>query len=187
MANTLLYTHILSLLILMLNAGAVHLMEARLGSAQTTGEARRMLTTIVALGPVFGIGSLLLVVTGLSLAHAGDNDYSLGASWIVAAFIALVVINANGAGFLAPRAKRLAQTLEGESPLTAEQRHSLHDRTMAAGGWLNTGTAFGIVLLMVEKPAVAGCVAVLVIGAAAGVGIGLLQHSLTGRERAATA
>jgi hypothetical protein len=187
MANVLLYVHILSLLILMLNAGAVHLMEARLGSAQTTGEARRMLMTVVALGPVFGIGSLLLVVTGLSLAHAGDNDYSFGSSWIASAFVALALINANGAGFLGPRAKRLAETLTGEAPLSAEQRASLHDKTMAAGGWLNTGTAFGIVFLMVDKPALAGCIAVLVVAAAAGAGIGLLQHSLTGRERAATA
>ena len=186
MADTLLYLHILSLLILMMNAGAVHLMEARLGSAQTTGEARRMLTTVVALGPVFGIGSLLLVVTGLSLAHAGDNDFSLGSAWIVAAFIALVVINANGAGFLGPRAKRLADTMTGDAPLSAEQRHALHDRVMPVAGWFNTGTALGIVLLMVAKPAVAGCVAVLVVAALAGAAIGALQHSVTGRERAAT-
>ncbi|MDX6226125.1 MAG: hypothetical protein QOE64_2501 [Frankiales bacterium] len=187
MTNALLYAHILSLLILIMNAGAVHLSEVKAATAGTVAEARSALRTAVALGPVFGIGSLLLVVTGLSLAHAGDNDFDYGSSWIVSAFIALVIINAHGAGRLGPRAKRLADQLAGDGPLSTEQRALTHDKQLSIGGWFNTAVAMGIVLLMVAKPAVLGCVITLVVAAVVGLLIGLAQYSLTGRERAVTA
>jgi hypothetical protein len=178
MAKTLLYAHLISLLLIFMNAGAVHLAEVRAVRAETVGEARTMLRTGVALGPFFGVGSLLLVVTGLALVRELDDEFSYGESWIVAAVIALVVINAVGAGWLGPRLKRHADALTGEGPLTSAQREGLRDKAASMAGWFNTGTAMGIVFLMVDKPEPVGCVLALVIAAAAGVAVGLLQHSL---------
>lgn len=188
MTSTLLYLHLISLAALLLNAGAVHLTEVRAALAQTTGEAKRLLNTSVALGPVFGIGSALLVVTGASLAHYGDEEFSLGSSWIVCAFIALVIINGVGAGILAPRVKRVAETLDGGTDrLTEAQRSAVHDVVVSRLGWFNTITAFGIILLMVAKPAVGGCLAVLLVAAVAGLALGTLQHTMVSRAVRANA
>lgn len=184
MTTTLLYLHLLSLALLLMNSGAVHLLEIRAGMSQTVGEARRLLQTAVALGPVFGIGSALLAITGLTLARRGDESFSLESGWIVSAFIALVVINAVGAGFIGPRVARHAARLEGEGPVTPAAWELIHDRAATLGGWFNTGVALSAILLMVAKPGGVELVYIPILGALIGLGVGQLQHTITGRNAA---
>lgn len=179
MTTALLYAHIISFALVVLVSGAVHITEIQMARAESIAVARSALRMSVALGPGFGIGSLLILATGYSLANRHAGGATVGAAWVVAAVVALIAINVFGAGVLGRRAKALLGSFDGlaDGPLSAEQRHRLHDRVLTVGGWSNTAIAFGVVGLMVHKPGAAGAVLTLAIALAVGVVVGAIQHA----------
>lgn len=182
MTDALLYAHIISFALVLLVAGAVHISEIQMARAESVAVARSALRTSVALGPGFGIGSVLIIATGYSLANRHVGGAKVGSAWVVAAIVGLVAINVFGAGVLGQRGKRLLATFDGapDGPLSSEQRARLHDRLLSVGGWTNTAIAFGIVGLMVRKPSGTGAVVTLVVAAIVGALVGAIQHAALG-------
>lgn len=184
MSSVILYAHIISFALVLLVAGAVHITEIQMARAESVAVARTALRTSVALGPGFGIGSVLIVATGYSLANRHVGGADVGSAWVVAAVVGLVLINVFGAAVLGRRAKALLASFDGaaDGPLSAEQRAQLHDRLLSVGGWTNTAIAFGIVGLMVRKPDAGGSLVTLVVAAVVGLAVGSAQHAALGQR-----
>jgi uncharacterized membrane protein len=98
-------------------------------------------------------GTLLVLVFGLWLVHLGHWGYTAG--WVDAALGLLVVVGVLGAigGQRPKQARKLATRLAAEhTPMTAELRALLHDRTTQAINYASAILLVVIVVLMVFKP-----------------------------------
>lgn len=172
MYGVVLFVHLCALLAA-ISAGALsHMSEARMRAADTTAALRPWANLLGGLGKVFPIALLILLVSGAYLVH---DAWSWSAGWVGASLVGVGVLFASGVGLVRMRGLALRRALmsAGDGPLPPEVRRLVGRHPASFASWMNTGLAVGIVFAMSAKPALAGSVAALMIGAAAGLGVAI--------------
>ncbi len=139
-------------------------------SAETTGGLRPWAQLLGRLGKVFPVALLILLATGAYLVH---DAWSWTAGWVDASLVGVGLLFASGAGLVRARGLALRRALmaAGDGPASPEVRRLIVKHPAAFASWMNTGLALGIVFAMTAKPALAGSVAALVVGAGAGLAV----------------
>jgi len=143
---------------------------ARLRGASSWEDARTFLSVMLPALPMFGFGTLLLILTGLYMAHA---RWSFHAPWVVVALVTVVIFAGMGPMIAGKTMRKLLAQAAGKSgPLPEATRMELSSR----GLWgtiffLNFG-ALGIIWLMAAKPGWLGSVVAVVVMSVLGYVIG---------------
>ena len=139
-------------------------------SAETVGVLRPWARLLGRLGKVFPVALLILLATGAYLVH---DAWSWSAGWVDASLVGVGLLFASGAGLVRARGLALRRALmaAGDGPASPEVRRLIAKHPAAFASWVNTGLALGIVFAMTAKPALAGSVAALVVGAGAGLAV----------------
>ena len=161
-----LFVHLLALLAATAASAIVHFAASRRATAPTLRASMEWGSVIGATARVFPVAVLVLVATG---AYMVSGRWGWSAGWVDAgltgALLLLVsgaILGKRGAAEARANAERLREA-GGELPNDA-----VPDRVARLLSDANTGLALAIVLVMTVKPGLAGSLAVLGVGAAAG-------------------
>ncbi|HET8656616.1 MAG TPA: hypothetical protein VFL93_13935 [Longimicrobiaceae bacterium] len=181
-----LFIHLLALVAAASASSVVHLSEARGRRAASVAEARQWHALTGSTARVFPIAILVLLATGGYMVGDG-SAWSWGAGWVDAGLVGIVALFVNG-GVIGARSARIGRALAalgvGEA---GKARAALHDPVVANLSWINTGLAIGVVFAMAAKPALVGSLSALVVGAAAGLALGLRLERSAARAPATVA
>ena len=172
--DVVLFVHIAALLGGFATGMIIHNAEWSARRATTVGELRIWVGVIRRFGPLFPVFILLLFVMGAWLLHLSDGEFAWGDGWVVTAIAALVVLAVVGGGVLDPAAKKLLAEVDAapEGPVSPELRARVLNPVPWTLGHMNTGLALGTAFSMTTKPALAGALACLAVGAVGGALIG---------------
>jgi hypothetical protein len=170
-----LYIHLLALVAAAATSSVVHLAHARARRVGSIPEMRQWLLLGASTARVFPIATLTLLASG-ALMVASHGPWSWTAGWVDAGCAAVAFLLLSGP-VLATRGKRTGRSLATLSPGDVEwARTLLHDPVAGALSWANTGLALGTIYAMAAKPGLAGSLAALLVGAAAGVACEILSE-----------
>ncbi len=163
-----LFIHFLALVAASAAAAIVHFADGRSSRAATADEALQWHDLVDAAAKVFPVAVLTLFATGGFMMYEAGWMWSsgwIGAGALGADTLAVVgrILGVRGA----VRRREIVRAREESRPVPAG--HAL-DEALA---WGNTGMAIAIVLVMVTKPALPAALLWLVVGLAAGNGVGL--------------
>lgn len=175
MYETVLFLHLTAVVAAFTLSGALHGCEWVMRRAGTVAEVRT-LARPGALGPVYGLISVLLLLFGAWLVHLSDDPkYGYGDPFVWTGLIALVVAMALGIGVLGPAHERLMAAVAAtpEGAVTPELRAAVLERLPRMVSHVNTFLVLGVVLNMTTKPNAAIAVLDIVAGAVVGALVGL--------------
>ncbi len=175
-----LFCHLLALLGAITASGLAHFAERRMLAASSRTELRQWARMVAHIEPVFPVALLTLVATGAYMVH---RAWSWDAGFVDAGLAGVAVLFVVGVGVLGPRMRVLLRALDADAEVPVRL---VRDPVARAASWVNTGVALGVVFAMTVKPSLAGAIAALVVGAAAGATLGLLllRRSSTASLRA---
>ncbi len=175
-----LYIHLLALVAAAATSSVVHQARARARGASSVPEIRQWLLLAGSTARFFPIATLVLLATGALMAMNGPWSWSAG--WIEAGVAGVAFLLVSGP-VLGMRGKRVGRSLANLAAGEVERARGLLDDPLAGAlSWMNTGVALGVVFAMAAKPALAGSLVALAIGAAAGLAV----HWMSERKAAAT-
>jgi uncharacterized membrane protein len=170
--RTVLYVHLLSLVV-GIGAGSVLLVCLyHLKAAQTLAEAMPWGAVAGKTEKMFPVAIVGLFLTGAYMTH---DVWSWDTGWIIVSLVGLILIALQGALVGGRTSKRLEQTLHanGPGPLGEDARRM----TRHPGLWVTEFTNFCMVLAimwnMTQKPATTEAILAIVIGYAVGLGLAL--------------
>ena len=143
---------------------------ARLRGAATWEDARTFLSLMMPALPMLGIASLLIILSGLYMAHA---RWSMHAPWVVVALVTVVIFSGAGPMTVGRTLKGFLAQASGKSgPLPDATRMELvSPRLWSTVFFLNFG-ALGIIWLMAAKTGWVGSIGVVLGMCAIGTLIG---------------
>ena len=152
-------------------AAVLHTALFRIRRAGSPREMSAWLPILEKSEPLFPISAVLLLGLGGWLIQLSDDVYGWGDGWILTAIITLVIVEIVGGAVLGPRVKRLSAAIESDTGETVSEatRTAAVNPVMWYSGHFTTGAVLGIVMLMAAKPSTATSIAVVVVGALAGV------------------
>ena len=170
--RTVLFLHILSLLVGVGAAPVMWICLFRLRAAQTVSEAGPWGMLAGQIEKAFPVAILGLFATG---AYMTSDVWTWDTGWIDVAIVALVVLAVNGAVIAAGRAHKLKAALmaNGPGPLSATARKLTCDPALWIVSFANPGLVVGIVWNMTQKPGTLEAVVAAVIGFAVGTAVAL--------------
>ena len=169
--RTVLYLHILSLLVGMGAGGVLIVCLFQLRAARTAEEASPF-------GRIAGKTALAFPVAILGLFASGaymtSDAWSWGTRWIDVALAGLVVLMVQGPILNGRLAKQLEQSLHanGPGPLGVEALRMARRPLMWGAELSGLGLVLGIVWNMTQKPGLGEAIAAAVVGYAAGMLVG---------------
>lgn len=142
--------------------------------ATSTGTLKAWAPVIHRLDPLFPILALMLFGLGAWLLHLSGGEFGWGDGWVISSVVALAIMEIVGGVLLAPRSKKLVAGIKAaaDGPVDDALRAAVTDRALWLASHFATGTALGIVFLMVTKPSGAASITVLVVAAVLGVVVG---------------
>lgn len=161
-----LFVHLLALVAASAASGIVHVAEVRYRRATRVDDARFWHGLASHTARIFPIALVALVATGSWMMHSGGWAWSSG--WVVAGLLTTVFLFASG-GLLGARGAaeaRALRALDRDAAWSPAPGAAGFERALS---WSNTGVAMAAVYVMVIKPALAGALVALVVGAALGV------------------
>lgn len=177
MYHVVLFLHLAVVMAAFTLSGVLHGCEWVMRRAGTVAEVRT-LSRPGALGPLFGLITVLLLVFGAWLVHLSkDPKYDYGDPFIWTGLVALIAAAALGIGVMGPAHERLvaAVAAAGDGPVTPELRAAVLERVPRMVSHVNTFLVLGVVLNMTTKPGTAVAVVNILVGAAVGAAIGSLS------------
>jgi hypothetical protein len=179
--RTILYLHVLSLLLGIGAAAVVGVCLFRLRSAETLGDALPWGMLAGKTERVFPVAILGLFSTG---AYMTSDTWTWSTRWILVSIVALAVVALQGPLLAGLRAKALERALgeNGPGPLGETARRLARDPVLWIATFANPGIVLGILWNMVNKPSTGEAIAAVVIGYAAGAA---LAFPFTRRESVA--
>jgi hypothetical protein len=165
--RTVLYLHVLSLLLGIGAATIIGVCLFRLRAAQTLADALPWGMLAGKTERVFPVAILGLFATG---AYMTSDVWSWSDGWIVVAIIGLALVALQGPLVAGLRAKALERALKenGPGPLGERARRLTHDRTLWIVSFGNPGIVLGILWNMVNKPSTTEAIVAVVVGYAVG-------------------
>jgi hypothetical protein len=170
--RTVLYLHVLSLLLGIGAATVVGVCLFRLRSAQTLADALPWGMLAGKTERVFPVAILGLFSTG---AYMTSDVWTWSTRWIVVSIVALALVALQGPLVAGLRAKALERALgeNGPGPLGDSVRRLARDPVLWVVTFANPGIVLGILWNMVNKPSTAEAIAAVVVGYAAGAAVAL--------------
>lgn len=170
--RTVLYLHVLSLLLGIGAATVVGVCLFRLRSAQTLADALPWGMLAGKTERVFPIAILGLFSTG---AYLTSDVWTWSTRWIDVSIVALALVALQGPLVAGLRAKALERALgeNGPGPLGDSARRLARDPVLWVVTFANPGIVLGILWNMINKPSTAESIAAVVVGYAAGAAVAL--------------
>ena len=170
--RTVLYLHVLSLLLGIGAATVVGVCLFRLRSAQTLTDALPWGMLAGKTERVFPIAIVGLFSTG---AYMTSDVWTWSTRWIVVSIVALALVALQGPLVAGLRAKALERALgeNGPGPLGDSVRRLARDPVLWVVTFANPGIVIGILWNMINKPSTAEAIAAVVVGYAAGAAVAL--------------
>jgi hypothetical protein len=170
--RTVLYLHVLSLL---LGIGAVTVVGVclfRLRSAQTLADALPWGMLAGKTERLFPVAILGLFSTG---AYLTSDVWTWSTRWIDVSIVALALVALQGPLVAGLRAKALERALgeNGPGPLGDSVRRLARDPALWVVTFANPGIVLGILWNMINKPSTAEAIAAVVVGWAVGAAVAL--------------
>lgn len=171
--RTVLYLHVLSLLLGISAAAVVSVCLFRLRSAQTLADAVPWGMLAGKTERFFPVAILGLFATG---AYMTNDVWTWSTRWIDVSIAALVVVALQGPLLAGLRAKALERALaaNGPGPLGDSARLLARDPILWVVTFANPGIVLGILWNMVNKPGIGEAIAAVVIGYAVGAVVAML-------------
>jgi len=165
--SLILFLHIVSAIGIFVGLGLEWAATAGLRKADGAAEFRVSTAALRSVPIVFGISSVVVLLTGGYLASKIGRA---GLSWIVPSLVTLVVLGALGGGISGRRLRRIREVhLEGAGPVPIGLRTLVHDPLLVASLRVRLALALGIVYLMAAKPLLTPSLVVLGCAAIAGI------------------
>jgi hypothetical protein len=170
--RTVLYLHVLSLLLGIGAATVVGVCLFRLRSAQTLADALPWGMLAGKTERVFPVAILGLFSTG---AYMTSDVWTWSTQWIVVSIVALALVALQGPLVAGLRAKALERALgeNGPGPLGDSVRRLARDPVLWVVTFANPGIVIGILWNMINKPSIAEAIAAVVVGYAVGAAVAL--------------
>jgi hypothetical protein len=170
--RTVLYLHVLSLLLGIGAATVVGVCLFRLRSAQTLADALPWGMLAGKTERVFPIAIVGLFSTG---AYMTSDVWTWSTRWIVVSIVALALVALQGPLVAGLRAKALERALgeNGPGPLGDSARRLARDPALWVVTFANPGIVLGILWNMINKPSTAEAIAAVVVGYAVGAAVAL--------------
>jgi hypothetical protein len=139
----------------------------RLRSARTLADATPWAKVADQVGWVFPLSILALLATG---AYMTSDSWTWSTGWIDISIAALILVSLQGPIVAGPRSRALKLALDesGPGPLDQPVRALTQDTTLWIVIFANPGIVLAITWNMTAKPGVAGAIAAVVVGYAAG-------------------
>jgi hypothetical protein len=184
--RTVLYLHVLSLLLGIGAAAVVGVCLFRLRTARTLDEALPWGMLAGKTERVFPVAILGLFATG---AYMTSDVWTWSTRWIVVSIVALAVVALQGPLVAGLRAKALERALgeNGPGPLGNSARRLARDPVLWVVTFANPGIVLGILWNMINKPDTAEAIAAVVVGYVVGAAAALLfTREQTGETQAVT-
>ena len=165
--RTVLYLHVLSLLVGIGAATVVGVCLFRLRAAQTLADALPWGMLASKAERAFPVAILGLFSTG---AYLTSDAWTWSTPWIDVSIVALVIVALQGPLVAGLRAKALEHALidNGPGPLGDRARGLARDPALWVATFANPGIVLGIVWNMLNKPSTAQAIAAVVVGYAVG-------------------
>jgi len=162
-----LFLHLVTLAAAFLAMGVMLNCVMRLRAATDVSSARATCAALAGIEKVMPAATVLLLVTGGYLTHA---RWTWTTPWIDVAIAGLIAVTIFGGGVLGGRARSLQRALtEARSGgVDAATARLLADPLFVVGNVANIGLVVAVMFVMVVKPALAGGIVALVVGAACG-------------------
>jgi hypothetical protein len=159
--------HLLSLLVLAGGIVAFGLSFWRLRAAQSGEQAVPWVRLIERAGWAFPVSILGLVATG---AYLTAHSWTWSTAWIDVSIAGLIVVTLQGPLLGGPRTTALAEAVDANGPgaLGERPRRLARDPVLWLVLLANPGVVLAIVWCMSAKPGMAGSLAALILGYAAG-------------------
>ena len=170
--RTVLYLHLLSLVLAFGAVGIIGLCLFRLRAAQTLAEAAPWGMLAGKTERVFPIAILGLFGSG---AYMTTDVWTWSTGWIDVSIGGLALLALQGPLVAGARAKTLEHALVANGPgtLGEEARRMTSDRTLWIITFANPAIALGITWNMTQKPGTAGAIAAVLVAYAIGAALGL--------------
>lgn len=162
-----LFLHLLALVAAGAASAATHLAESSAQHAATVRDARAWHLRASKAARTFPTVILVLLLTGgYMLSQRGGASWRDG--WITEGVLACAVLVVSGA-VLSARARAVGHAM---AHLDADAPSTMHRDAVAMRlAWMNTGVAIATMFVMVTKPAFAGSLIAIAVGAVLGVAI----------------
>jgi hypothetical protein len=170
--RTVLYLHVLSLLLGISAAAVVGVCLFRLRSAQTLADAMPWGMLAGKTERVFPVAILGLFATG---AYMTNDVWTWSTRWIDVSIAALAVLALQGPLLAGLRAKVLERALaaNGPGPLGDSAQRLARDPVLWVVTFANPGIVLGILWNMVNKPGIGEAIAAVLIGYLVGAAVAL--------------
>jgi hypothetical protein len=170
--RTVLYLHVLSLLLGIGAATVVGVCLFRLRSAQTLADALPWGMLAGKTERLFPVAILGLFSTG---AYLTSDVWTWSTRWIDVSIVALALVALQGPLVAGLRAKALERALgeNGPGPLGDSVRRLARDPVLWVVTFANPGIVLGILWNMINKPSTAEAIAAVVVGWAVGAAVAL--------------
>jgi hypothetical protein len=170
--RTVLYLHVLSLLLGIGAATVVGVCLFRLRSAQTLADALPWGMLAGKTERLFPVAILGLFSTG---AYLTSDVWTWSTRWIDVSIVALALVALQGPLVAGLRAKALERALgeNGPGPLGDSVRRLARDPALWVVTFANPGIVLGILWNMINKPSTAEAIAAVVVGWAVGAAVAL--------------
>jgi len=179
--SVVLFAHVLGAIAYILGAGTRLLVLASLRRAQRVEQVRLVATLDNWLGPIFGIGLLLLLAAGLYLTI---TTWGFQTGWIDVALASVLLMAPFGATIMEPRRRaisRLARELpDGAIPESLRVR--IHDPVLRTAVQTLLILLLGIVFLMTTKPSLISSIIAMAVALVLGLASGLFPVGRTRQQ-----
>ena len=171
--HTVLYLHLLSMLVGFAAASIIILCLIRLRVAQTVAEAVPWGMLAGKVGLVFPLVLVGFFATGAYMAH---EVWTWDRGWIKVGIVSLVIIAIQGFLVAKRRAKLLEKALKenGPGPIGEPARRRARDSTLWVTSFTNPAIVLGMAWVMTQKPSTTDAIIGVVVAYAIGAGLGLL-------------
>jgi hypothetical protein len=181
--HTVLYLHLLSMLVGISAATIVALCLIRLRAAQTVAEAVPWGMLAGKVGPVFPLVLVGLFATG---AYMADDVWTWDRGWIKVGIVSLVIIAIQGLLVAKARAKLLQKALKenGPGPLGEAARRRARDPALWVTSLSNPAIVLGVAWVMTQKPSTTDAIIGVLVAYAIGAGFALLFARSNPRQQA---
>jgi hypothetical protein len=172
----LLFLHVVAVAMLFAGIGLELAVFYHMHRATTVAHARAAVLNMPLVGPIMGIGALLLIVMGIAMVYVGHVGWQ---PWVIVAVILTLFLAVTGPVINGKRGEAMHALVEKspDGPVTPEIAAACTDRVLNYSVFLTACELVAAVYIMTNKPGLTACIAAVVIAAviAALPTVGLLR------------
>ncbi len=169
MLQTLLFFHILGVGTIFSALGLELAGFVRVHRATSLAEVRAATLNVPLIGPMMGVGVLLLVGAGIAMVYV--SGFGWAPSWVNVTFVLTIILAVNGPITNGKRSEAIrALALQaGDGPISPEIERARCDRFLNYSIFVTACEILVALFIMTTKPAFATCIIAIVLAAAVAV------------------